>query len=940
VSVATTTTEETKSALPQSSCVATYVIVGPESSGKRTLAKLLEFSERYDFSTLSDTRKHYVRLCVQVTAIETLLQATHGQRHTPKEVESEIKRILDQSNGVNGLLSNPELEESLLKAAAEFAKDPIVKKICARPGNIVNFDKSKAFFLKAEDIFSADYEPSKLDIINAREPISALQDPQDVTVRVNESEHDTFRITTVPASWWNAAIRGGNERTKSLDSLCFDKRPFSVVMVIPIDDYSLDENGHGTSLEDDARRKHHEKKKKFKAMKMSDQSGSGSGEPSPEETRVQRSPEETRVQRSPEETRVQRSPGETRAQRSPELGQRPHLSYVKPVLPGPRPPLSPAGSSSSPMSSESSRSPSPYSGSPSSVLATPQEPLQSPAPLSSIVPSTSFPDTLCVPVTPVADTLVTSNAPSGMSALLNRRQKSTTDLMAGKPRIAGRGRRSFMLSVDTTPMDARAQAVRIDECETPVTCTAALPSFPPVHESPIPPLMIPPDMKGDNAQNVTDMMNAMSLDDKTKRQKKKRSRPCVNKVTNGLKVVKRLAGQRIVQDAERIFIVFTRTDRFAEACPQIASINCCFPDYVPAKEEDSKSSADYIVALFDAALREIPAAKKQLICCSLVDEAQVNTTLLPPLLNVAKSAAEERRIIRVRKQEEARLRKEKQALGCVSAPETKEKMHLHLTCGHASEKGRRKRNEDRHCFDDDFRDEAFCTSDRLAYYAIYDGHNGTTVAQNCSEIVHTQLLFHQEFPARPELFFKEGYAHADKLVTVADDKSGATAVTAIIFGNTLYVANIGDSECVLVSRNDEDGSYSNTLMTVKHVLTDDSEKQRVTGMGGMVVCGRLFGTLAVSRAFGDSEFKEAGNEYVSVDPHIATRELNHSDEMMIIACDGLWDRLSYDDAMKQAVELRSSGMGPSDVAKSLIKNALERGTMDNVTVLVVYFDWS
>lgn len=158
-------------------------------------------------------------------------------------------------------------------------------------------------------------------------------------------------------------------------------------------------------------------------------------------------------------------------------------------------------------------------------------------------------------------------------------------------------------------------------------------------------------------------------------------------------------------------------------------------------------------------------------------------------------------------------------------------------------------------------------------------------------------------------------------------------------GNTLYVANIGDSECILVSRG-EDGEHKPTLMTVKHVLTDESEKQRVREMGGMVVFGRLFGTLAVSRAFGDSEFKQSGSEFVSVDPHVSTRELCHDDELMIIACDGLWDKVTYDDAMQCAVSLRKSGMAPAEVAKSLAQLSLERGSVDNVTVLVVFFDWS
>ena len=76
--------------------------------------------------------------------------------------------------------------------------------------------------------------------------------------------------------------------------------------------------------------------------------------------------------------------------------------------------------------------------------------------------------------------------------------------------------------------------------------------------------------------------------------------------------------------------------------------------------------------------------------------------------------------------------------------------------------------------------------------------------------------------------------------------------------------------------------------------------------GGWVHNNRIHGVLSVSRAFGDVEHKRLKTkswekEFVS-DPLIATPEiqserLGEDDEFMIIACDGLWDVMTSQQAV-------------------------------------------
>ena len=65
-----------------------------------------------------------------------------------------------------------------------------------------------------------------------------------------------------------------------------------------------------------------------------------------------------------------------------------------------------------------------------------------------------------------------------------------------------------------------------------------------------------------------------------------------------------------------------------------------------------------------------------------------------------------------------------------------------------------------------------------------------------------------------------------------------------------------------------------------------------------VVFGRVLGSLAVSRALGDMDFKypynKAEGHFVSGDPYIQKFELSPKNPFLVIACDGLWDKVTYE----------------------------------------------
>uniref|UniRef100_A0A383W249 protein-serine/threonine phosphatase n=1 Tax=Tetradesmus obliquus TaxID=3088 RepID=A0A383W249_TETOB len=162
---------------------------------------------------------------------------------------------------------------------------------------------------------------------------------------------------------------------------------------------------------------------------------------------------------------------------------------------------------------------------------------------------------------------------------------------------------------------------------------------------------------------------------------------------------------------------------------------------------------------------------------------------------------------------------------------------------------------------------------------------------------------------------------------------GSTAVVVLLSSMRLWVAHAGDSRAVLGRKG------SAVVLTSDHKASRDDEVQRVQAAGGHVWWDRVMGELAVSRAIGDHCLRP----YVIPEPEVLMVERSREDEVLVMASDGLWDVIGNQEAADMAVHslqaAEASGHSGVAAAKraatSLTKAALERGTRDNVTVLVV-----
>merc|ERR1712156_12558 len=177
--------------------------------------------------------------------------------------------------------------------------------------------------------------------------------------------------------------------------------------------------------------------------------------------------------------------------------------------------------------------------------------------------------------------------------------------------------------------------------------------------------------------------------------------------------------------------------------------------------------------------------------------------------------------------------------------------------------------------------------------------------------------------------------------------SGCTAVVALLVGRELYVANAGDSRCVVC----RDGKAIE--MSYDHKPEDEPERQRINKAGGRVTQdGRVNGGLNLSRAIGDHAYKTnkelpLSEQMISPVPDVKKLTIDpEKDSFVLLACDGIWNSLSS----QETVDFISTRLNKknakhdttflTNILKELFDHCLAPDTMgdgtgcDNMTAVI------
>jgi len=182
------------------------------------------------------------------------------------------------------------------------------------------------------------------------------------------------------------------------------------------------------------------------------------------------------------------------------------------------------------------------------------------------------------------------------------------------------------------------------------------------------------------------------------------------------------------------------------------------------------------------------------------------------------------------------------------------------------------------------------------------------------------------------------------------DNVGCTAICVLVRKDDVLCGNAGDSRAVMCRAGKQ------VELSFDHKPASDIEKTRIEAAGGYLEDtpggARVNGNLNLSRAIGDLEYKKSKDlppekQIICSTPDFLVKELTPEDEFIILACDGIWDVMSNQDACDFVRPRLLEKMEMGQIVQELLDECITPdpqttdglGT-DNMTVVVVKFSGS
>ena len=213
--------------------------------------------------------------------------------------------------------------------------------------------------------------------------------------------------------------------------------------------------------------------------------------------------------------------------------------------------------------------------------------------------------------------------------------------------------------------------------------------------------------------------------------------------------------------------------------------------------------------------------------------------------------------------------------------------------------------------------------------AVADGMGGHAKGEVASKIALSRIWV-ESFSkiAVPELFIedegfssvlKKGINKANEDILEYTSKNpeasgmGTTSVCAIVVGNDVTLANVGDSRAYVISdttgirQETKDHSFVQELVD-KHEITEDQAKDHPD-------------KNVITKAVGISSSLEADIKTVHLE----------KDESLLLCCDGVITHLSNDDIKKIVQETPD----PQHACKKIVDMANDRGGSDNISLIIL-----
>lgn len=240
-----------------------------------------------------------------------------------------------------------------------------------------------------------------------------------------------------------------------------------------------------------------------------------------------------------------------------------------------------------------------------------------------------------------------------------------------------------------------------------------------------------------------------------------------------------------------------------------------------------------------------------------------------------------------------------------------------------------------------------------AIYALYEGHRGAgssgtgnMCADYCSKNLHQKLILKLSAfrgfwdNGRLERTMKESFEELDEefAAKFPSETDGCCAMVALVLGQRLILASVGDVAGVVVTKTGE------PLVPIKpHALRDpdDDEEDSDDNDGGAAEQMAEPGQFRWTRSFGDLEVKRAGSgSRLVATPDVSVINLNQSHRGVALVCRELFNNIGRGVAVSTV--FKRSGGRPRMASGALVDAAVQwlghiEGAM-NLGSVVAFFD--
>ncbi len=243
----------------------------------------------------------------------------------------------------------------------------------------------------------------------------------------------------------------------------------------------------------------------------------------------------------------------------------------------------------------------------------------------------------------------------------------------------------------------------------------------------------------------------------------------------------------------------------------------------------------------------------------------------------------------------------------------------------------------------------------INYLSIFDGHGGNAIRKYLKNNLQRYFMsnFVDKDPCRSRKYDK----YIEKVFDLIQNTltncelpskaTGSTALVSLIYRNNsklcLKVVNLGDCRAIVCNQHG-----IAVPLTKDHKPLSYNEYKRITELKGKITQEpnddpRVNG-MAVSRAFGDLDAKP----HISHTPDSYDYDVADT-QFLVMACDGLWDVLNNQDVVDfilsemdtiKVTENLTNAKAKKNIAAKLANLAYEKGSVDNISVIILFFDAS